>query len=109
MRAGRLRHRIAIRRKPVAAGQDSFGEPTYTPEVYDTLWASVEPLSGRELLEAQQMAGEVSIRIRIRYRSGITPGMQVLFDDRELDIEAAIHTEERKRELLLLCREVIHA
>ena len=83
------------------------------------LWRHAEaedgmPDAGRKLTEkglkqAQQMAGEVSIRIRIRYRSGITPGMQVLFDDRELDIEAAIHTEERKRELLLLCREVIHA
>ena len=52
MQAGRLRHRITINQKVVA--RNDFGEEIITWTEVGTFWGSVEPLQGRELLEARQ-------------------------------------------------------
>ena len=52
MEAGKLRHRITIKRKLVT--RDSFGEETVTLSAGDAVWASVEPMRGQEFIEAQK-------------------------------------------------------
>ena len=47
MRIGTLRHRVELQ-EPVE-NQDGYGEAERTYTTYATVWASVEPLSGREL------------------------------------------------------------
>ena len=39
---------------------------------------SIEPLQGRELFAAQEHHSETEVRIRIRYRSDVTPGARVV-------------------------------
>lgn len=105
MRAGELRHRITIQRAVEVS--DDLKTPTVTWQDVATVWAAVEPLSGREYLLAQNVNAELTVRIRIRYRPGVTPGMRVLYNGRVFDIQAVIDVEERHRELQLMCKEIL--
>ena len=67
--------------------------------------ASVEPLSGRELFESQQVVADVTHRVRIRWREEITPELEINYQGRTLQIVSVIDPGERHRELELLCRE----
>jgi len=102
---GKLRHRVTIQNKVTLP--DGYGGVTSTWQDVATVWASVEPLNGRELYAAQQVKAELTHRIRIRYMSGIKPEMRIVFDNRSFDIEAIIDPEERHESLELLCSEVV--
>lgn len=105
MRAGQLRHRVTIQQLgPVT--RDAMGGEIATWNTYAELYAAVEPLEGRELFSAQQVAAEISHRVRIRYHAGVVPKMRVLFGSRVFDIQSAMSIEERGRETHLYCREV---
>jgi SPP1 family predicted phage head-tail adaptor len=77
-----------------------------------TVWGSVEPLRGREFMDARTQANHLDTRIRLRHRPGIVPEMRVLWtDDNETqhtyNVESAIRPLERKRELHLMCSEAL--
>jgi SPP1 family predicted phage head-tail adaptor len=102
MRAGRMRHKVSIERPTVT--QDSTGSITNTWGEYASVWASVEPISGREYFSASQVQSNVSTRIRIRYLEGVTPKMRVLHGSTYYDIEAVI-TDNKSgiAEMQLMC------
>lgn len=106
MRSGRLRHRITVQTPTQAT--DDRGAPTDTWATYATRWAAVEPLSGREYFGAQQIASDITHQIRVRHDTvtgAINPKMRISYDSRTFDIESAINTGERDREVVLMCRE----
>jgi len=105
MRAGWLRHRVTIQKKTTS--QDSYGAEQETWTNVATVWAGIEPLRGREYIDAQNATAEVTHRVRIRYQSGITPRMRVSFGSRTFEIVSVINVLERNRELELMCREVV--
>lgn len=117
MQAGRLRHRITLQ-VPVAE-QDSFGEPiTIWQDWAESVPAAIEPLNGREFYAAQQEQSDVTTRIRIRWRPGVTELMRavhtVVTDPNTsppttktdvYDIEAPLPDQRSgRRELVLMCR-----
>lgn len=104
MQAGRLRHRVTIQ-QPVET-RNAFGEAIKTWSTVATIYASVEPLSGREMFDAEQVQSEISHRVRLRYRSGLTTRMRLLYGSRVLHIQAVIDVKERHQELQLMCREM---
>jgi SPP1 family predicted phage head-tail adaptor len=110
MQAGKLRHKVTIEQLLVGSPQDT---PEGAPDaawtiILPDIWAAVEPLQGRELFAAQEHHSEVTTRIRIRYRPGITAAMRVAFDGRLYNIRSIIDREERHRELQLLCTEGVN-
>lgn len=105
MNAGKLRHRVTIQ-DPQSA-RDTFGAEIVNYVDVATVWAAVDPLQGREFFDAQADNAEVTTRIRIRYRSGIKPTMRVVWGDHEYDIRSVIEIESRRRELHLMCRELL--
>ena len=105
MKIGQLRHRVTIQEKTVTA--DAYGAESITWSDYLTVWAAVAPLSGREFLEGRNLENEVSHRIRIRYREGLDPTMRVSWDSRVFDIEAVLERFSERREIWLMCKEVI--
>ena len=105
MNAGSLRHRFVI--KTAQEIENTFGEIVETPLTFATVWASIEPLSGRELFQAQQVQAEVTHRVRMRYLAGVTAKMTGLFGTREFQILSVINPEERNRELVLMCKEQV--
>jgi SPP1 family predicted phage head-tail adaptor len=74
-----------------------------------TVWGSVEPLTGRELLLAQQVSAEVTIRVTIRYDSGntVTPQHRIIIGSRTLEIVYVGNPEERDKQLILMCKEIV--
>jgi SPP1 family predicted phage head-tail adaptor len=109
MRAGKLRHRVTL--QSLTAGspqQTASGQPDESWADEATIWASVEPLRGRELFAAQEHHSRVEVRIRLRYRAGITAAMRVSFDGRYYNIVAVLDREERHRELELMCEQGVN-
>lgn len=108
MEAGKLHHRITIQQATVT--QDAYGEPVKTWGTLATVWAAVEPMIGREYLAVQQLQSAANVRIRIRYRPGITPLMRVQWIDgattRLFDIESIQEVRTERRELILMCKDV---
>jgi SPP1 family predicted phage head-tail adaptor len=105
MQAGKLRHRVILQQQ--ATGRDSFGGEVVNWTPYATVWAAVEPLAGQERYDpvGAQLLADVSHRIRIRYREGLTHKMRVSWDGRLFDIQAVVNLETRDREIHLLCKE----
>ena len=106
MKAGSLRHKVTIQR--VSQTLDSSRQTVDLWTKVDDVWAAVEPLTGRELVNAQQIQPDVTHLVKIRYRDDVTAKMRVLHGSRVLNIEGPpINIEERDRELHLMCRERI--
>jgi len=104
MNIGKLKKRVQL--QTLARNQDSFGEAVPSYSDYATVWASVEPLQGRELEHAQQISAEVNYRVTIRYNAKVNSEHRVVYGERILEIEAVINPEERNELLVLMCKEV---
>lgn len=103
IRAGDLVRQIVIQRR--SASKDSFGqESTAWVDVVVTR-ASIEPLSGYELVAAQAQFAETSHRIEIRYRPGITAAMRAVYQTRVFNILAVMDDFTAHKKLVLLCSE----
>lgn len=104
MHIGKFRQRITIQQE-VFTKDIGTGENTSDWQDVCTVWAAVETLKGREYFQALETHAEQTIRISIRYRSGIIPSMRVIYCDRTLYIQSVIDPEESHRELHLMCVE----
>ncbi len=110
MQAGKLRHRVTIKKHggvpPALSYPDSHGQKHVNWTNHATVWASVEPLSGRELLRAQEVESAVTHRVRMRYTSGVTPDMRIALSTRRFNILSIRNRDERNVELELMCVEI---
>lgn len=69
MRAGRLDHRLWLQAQEQV--QDEYGgyTTTWVNQTQTPVWGAVEGLRGKEFFEADQMNGETTSRIVIRWSS----------------------------------------
>ena len=102
MNAGQLDQRVSIDR--LQQGQDEIGQPFTTWTPLFTAWAAVEPLAGREWFAAGGGQSEVTTRIRLRYRPGLTSADRVIHEGREYGIVSVIDYKSGNRDLVLMCR-----
>ncbi|MCK9325824.1 MAG: phage head closure protein [Bacteroidales bacterium] len=106
MNPGRLRHRITF--SHLVEGENEVGDTVLIEEPFKTVWASVEPLKGRDYFEARKIQSAVTHKIIIRYLSGITPDMKIDFKGRIFEIEGPqINPEERNKYLELYAVEKV--
>lgn len=84
MRTGDLDQRIELQRLTRTA--DGGGGYSETWTTYDTVWAKVEPLSGRERYHAQQTQASANYRVTIRYRDDVSPADRILWRGRVMNI-----------------------
>ena len=98
-----FRHRITFQEaQKTPDGSKGFTvEWTFVAEV----WASVEPVSGRERFFSQQIKAEVTHKVKIRYKSGITEAMRILHRERVFLIESIIDINERQEFIEIRCME----
>ncbi len=78
MQAGKLRHRVTLQ-EPVKEQNPITGAVINTWRDIATIWAEVAALSAREFIAAQASQGEVTTRITIRYREGVTGNIGFCF------------------------------
>jgi len=102
--AGQLRERITIQR--ANESRNRLGETTYTYETFAEVWASVNGVTAREFLLANTQQTEITHRIRMRYLSGLTNQMRVLWRGRTLQIISVLEHENRSVHELI-CTETV--
>lgn len=102
---GRLNKRVTIQSQVTT--QDGLGTESTNWSDVTTCWAWVRPVSGRELLAAQQPQVVHDTRIRVRFQSGvaITAKMRVNFGGRLYDIVGVLDLDEEHEYLDLLCKQ----
>ena len=96
--SGDLRRRITIQRPSVT--MDSYGQPVTTWTDVATVWAAIEPATGRELLAAQAMNLEQPTTITIRWQSVFSSpkamaAMRAVYNGRIYNIHSAENPDER--------------
>jgi SPP1 family predicted phage head-tail adaptor len=101
---GRLRERVTIQQ--ATATRNRIGETVQTWGTFAEVWASVEGLSGREVLQSGQQQTEVTHRVRMRYVDGMTQQMRLSWRGRILEITSLLEHNNRT-EHELLCVEAI--
>ena len=104
MRAGELRHEVAI--QAATETRDAVGQVVQTWSTAATVRAAIWPLRGDELYRARQIHPEADSRIRIRYYSGLTTAYRLLYGSRTMNILHVANWDERGVYQDLLVREV---
>lgn len=104
MRAGKLRHRIAFQERTETKGVQGGITPSWTTVAFR--WAEIKPLTGKELVNAQQIESTISHMVRFRYLPLLTTKLRILFKQRAFGIERTRNVEERNIEHVCLCTEV---
>lgn len=105
-RIGRFRHRVTVL-EPVR-GEGTTGAPTLSWEPWETRWADVVPLSGKEQEELERRELRITFRIELRFLEGLTAKHRIrLADGRVLEIHDLRSFMERKRYHEALCTEVV--
>jgi len=109
MRAGKLRHRIKLQTKSAGTADGYGGQADVWADTYTNIAASVDPLSGRELLAAQAVQNESRFKITTRFIAGFNPitapAMRIVFGTRVFNIVDATNIEERSRQIEFICSE----
>lgn len=109
MRAGWLRHRITIQRREESL--NDLGEPVGSWLPVITLWGSVQPLRGDERDRQQVETAMLTTKIICRdtRQTVIRPDMRAVWNGHIYDIHEVIRPYEKKRDMELMCSEVINA
>ena len=102
MNPGQLDQRVLIER--FTSEPDEIGQPVEAWVTVGTTWAAVEPQAGREFVAGGAAQSELTTRIRLRYRPGLTSGDRVTHDGRVYDVQSVIDYRSAKREIVLMCR-----
>jgi SPP1 family predicted phage head-tail adaptor len=101
--SGRLNHKIVIQERTET--KNSVGEDITTWDTYKWTWAQVTPLTGKEYFSKNEFQSTITNKIYMRYLTGVTPDMRIVWDSRTFDIISVINTDERNRELILMVEE----
>lgn len=101
---GQMRERVAI--KSQTEVRSPSGETTFSWDTtVATVWASVNGLSSRDILQAQQANVIATHRIRIRHRADVTHTNRLVWRGRTMEIAAVVERDTRTA-LEILAREV---
>ena len=108
IRSGQLTRRLRIQSR--SSAQDSFGGPQLSWGDVATVWADIQPLSGRELESAQRLASEITHQIIVRYQpiladTRVVAGYRALYKARIFNIHACMNENERNAVVVLLASE----
>ena len=102
MNPGALDQRVTLER--FTSEQDNTGQMLEAWAPLASVWASLEPQAGREFIAAGAAQSELTTKIRIRHRPGITSSDRVIHDGKTYNIQSVIDYRSAKRELVLMCR-----
>lgn len=91
--SGLLRERVTI--QAPTEQQNQFGEATVTWSDVATVWGSVQGLSAREYLAAQQVDSVITHKIRIRFFEGLTHSHRIVWRGRIMEISSVLERETR--------------
>lgn len=103
MRAGRLRHSIAIEEN--SPTQNDMGEEQDDWSEFATRRADAEALDGTESFSTDMKFAEATHRFTLRHLEGVTPEMRVSWRGRTFDIVSALDPDGMKRRTVIMATE----
>lgn len=107
--AGALRQRVTIERlKPQSTGR--LGEQRQTPDrwaPWQEVWASVQAVSGREVIQSDRTQALVTYTVRVRTREGLTPRDRLRWKGLVLNIVSIQLRGLRLEEQEILCSQEV--
>jgi len=105
MDSGKLDKRITLQANVPTKSDE--GEFVDTWVDMATVWAAIEPLSGRAYFTAQQANSDVTGTVRIRYRTDVKPSWRIKYGDRYFQIVTLINQGENRAELKIMYKEIL--
>lgn len=102
---GKLRHLVSIQTS--AETKDTFGQPVLTWTTTAQRYASIEPLSGRELERARQIQPDITHKVTMRHYEGLNTKQRISFDSRIFYITQVLNPEERSLQTSILAIEQV--
>ena len=109
----RLRHLLTLQHEVQTS--DSAGGYSKSWADVASLWAEIvvmggtssvlSKLSGKKYLFAGQIESEITHRILLRYRDGVTSAMRLVFENRVFNIRYVVDSDETRNTLELLVQE----
>jgi SPP1 family predicted phage head-tail adaptor len=108
MQAGRYNKRIQII-DPIVISKTEMNEDVIRWDPFLAAWAEIDPIRGREYMEAKMSQADATFRIKFRNQPGktVTAVMKVLYGSRTFEIVSPpINPRERGAEIQLMCREI---
>lgn len=102
---GRLRHRIKIV-QPTLAQDSTGGVDVRDDAVVGEAWATVEALSASDKFAAHEFVAQVSHKVIMRWRPGITSKMRIVWRGKLLLVEGVLDPDGRRKMLILMCIEL---
>jgi SPP1 family predicted phage head-tail adaptor len=104
---GEMRHRLTLL-SSASAGQSKSGQQLYSYTLSGPFWAKVEPLTGRELVNAKQVKATISHKITMRQVAAIKPTDRFQFQatPRLFNIETVIRIGEQNAFYLIHATEL---
>lgn len=102
--AGRMNERVSLLAPTESRG--AMGEATISYDTEDTVWAEVEGLTARDVLQAQQADVVASHRIRIRHRPTISYQHRVVWRGKTMEV-ASVSDRMGRTMTELLVREIV--
>lgn len=113
MRAGNLRHVVAIQETVRAAdGQGGYSETWSSVSSLSSVRADIRPLRSNEIAEYRRLEEDVTHEVTMYYRTkassvAITTDDRIVFDSRNFDIQSIRNIDERRGMLKILALERI--
>ena len=105
MDIGRTNKRVSFCK--FAEEKNEMNQTTQALKKIRTVWASVEPRSGREYIEAEKEHPELTYIITTRYMEDVTPDMFIQYRDRLFNIRSIRNIRENNEMLEMSCTEKI--
>jgi SPP1 family predicted phage head-tail adaptor len=104
--SGRLNKRLAFY-VPVRSSSSGGAVTEVLGDAAFTAWGALWPVAAAEQVKNSREGMDITHRIQIRYRDGVTHDMVVKYGDRVFDIESIINPEETNHRLDILAREAV--
>lgn len=91
-----------IFRRPIGT-QNNYGEAVQTEEELPGSWVSLQALSGREAVQAQQVSPDATYRVRMRHRTDVGETCAFVISGRRYNVTHREDVGQQGAVLSLLC------
>jgi len=98
---GKLQHHITLQRKHTTRDPVT-GETIPLWVDLTSVWASLEPLSGRDFIAAAAVQSKVDVRVEIYYRDDVTNALRIKYRGKVYTIHAVLPDKESGLEYMTL-------
>lgn len=100
----KLNRRVVLQRR--VAGKDALGQPNTGWQEVAPVWAHIRNENGAQTIKAGAETSKLKASIRIRYRSGLSEDMRVLYGAIAYQIQAILPDEDNKQFVDLVCEAI---